>query len=222
MTIFGIYFTKNMLDQMGWPRKQGLFSREVFDTYVFDSTIDQMVDWAAAIGAGNPKLSLKIIAYIFRDRDWKSNDCPDIKKYITELSKRYEKTGIKLEEKAPHEIVRLVRFSAHTGKTMPAAAFQNKDVQLIIETDFLNGLLYGLGSSASFESWYESHLEDARKNMPTMRKAGLEIDELPTLKENYVNSEQIIRDYEKMMEITLPEIPAKLLSDAKALGIKIN
>lgn len=222
MSIFGLYFTKNMLSQMDWPRKRGLFSKEAIDTVIFDSTIDTMIDWAAAIGAGNPELALQIIAYIFSGRDWESDNAPQIKIFVDEMNKRYQQQELKLEEKAPHEIVRSARFSDHTRKSIPARAFQSKDVQQVLETDFLNGIVYGLSNSSSFEKWYKSHSSNLHDKLPIMQKAGLDIEELPSLDENYKNSEQIIRDYEKAMELSLPPIPEKLLADAKSLGLKLS
>jgi hypothetical protein len=62
MAIFGFYFVSGLLREAGWPRKQGLFRRDVLDTTILDSAIDQMVDWAASLGAGRPALALQIVA----------------------------------------------------------------------------------------------------------------------------------------------------------------
>lgn len=50
MAIVGFYFVSGLLRVAGWPRKQGVFRKEVLDTAILDSAIDQMVDWAAALG----------------------------------------------------------------------------------------------------------------------------------------------------------------------------
>jgi hypothetical protein len=221
MAIFGLYFTKNMLNQMGWPRKQGLFKKNIIDTTIFDSTVDQMVDWAAAIGAGRPELALKIIAYEFMDKDWESKDAPQIKEFIDSVKEDYRKQGADTGKKSPHEIVQPVRISKAFGPAIQAEELTDKRLQTIIEQVFLTGLFYGLGNHSLFETWYKNHLEDFNDKLPTMKKAGLNVDRLPTLSENYADSEQIIRNYEQEMEIHLPSIPAKLLTDAKALGVKI-
>jgi hypothetical protein len=222
MSIFGLYFTKNMLIQMNWPRKQGLFGKEVIDTTIFDSTVNQMIDWAAALGAGKPKLSLQIISYMFKDKDWDGTDRPKIKQFIEGMNQKHKKRRLNLEETAPHDIVQPAKMANYFGATVEAKSLQDQRIVTKLETEFLSGLLYGLGNPSSFESWYKNHMEDMHNKMPIMKKAGLDIDEPLSLDENYANSEQIIRDYEKSMEITLPSIPENLLLDAKDLGIKVN
>ncbi len=58
MSLFGFYFVTSLLREMGWPRKQGLFRRVAIDSTVADGAIDQMVNWAASLGAGRPPASL--------------------------------------------------------------------------------------------------------------------------------------------------------------------
>ncbi|MDB5182666.1 MAG: hypothetical protein JWO47_450, partial [Candidatus Saccharibacteria bacterium] len=54
MAIFGTYYVVNLLRVAKWPRKEGILGKEVYDVMIADVTIDQMVDWAASIGAGSP------------------------------------------------------------------------------------------------------------------------------------------------------------------------
>lgn len=224
MAIFGLYYTKNMLHIMGWPRKQGLTKKKVINTTIMDGTIDQMVDWAAAIGAGNPKLALKIITYIFPESAWESSDAPQIKQFIHEMSKHWEKR-IKEGKKAPHEIVEHIKFKedGYTlgDSTITANVLLDKELQKVLELGFLNGLLFGLANPSSYEAWYKNLLKENKKNLPIMKEAGIDIDKLPSLSENYSESEQIISDYKKDMDIEFPSIPKQLLADAKGLGIKV-
>lgn len=218
MAIFGLYFTKNFLSHMGWPRKQSFLGKEVLDTTILDSTIDQMVDWAAAIGAGRPKLGLSIIAYMFQDRDWNDADAPKIKQFFDSMTKHWEKNA-KTGLESPHEIVDHVQFANH-GPTVPSKVLLDKEFKNILEQDFLGGLLYGLSNPSSYQAWYKNHLKEFDKKLPMMKESGLKVDKLPSLDENYTESEQIIRNYEQEMEIKFPPVPSKLVSDAKALGIK--
>jgi dGTPase len=65
MATFGCFFVTGLLREAGWPRPQGLLRKEVIDTMILDSAIDQMIDWSAAIGAGRPRLGLQVIAEMF-------------------------------------------------------------------------------------------------------------------------------------------------------------
>ena len=56
MSIFGVYFVVSLLREAGWPRKQGVFGGETYDTTIADAAIDEMVDWAASLGSGRPML----------------------------------------------------------------------------------------------------------------------------------------------------------------------
>jgi hypothetical protein len=78
MSVFAFYFVSGLLREAGWPRKQGMFRTEVVDTTVLDSTVDQMIDWAAGLGACRPHLALQMIAEMFRDRDWNTSAAPNI------------------------------------------------------------------------------------------------------------------------------------------------
>lgn len=218
MAIFGLYYTKNMLRLMKWPRTQGTFKKSQYiDSTIFDSTIDQMVDWGAALGAGKPKLALQIVAYMFKDADWDGSDPPKVKDLCLELNERYRAEGIDLDKTAPHDIIGPVRIAETFGPTIKAEALLDKRLQGRLEQDFLGGLLYGLSNPKSFEAWHAYHLAEFEKNKDLYQQADIGVDRLPTLSETYRDSEEIIQNYEQEMEITLPPIPDKLLADAKAL-----
>lgn len=220
MAIFGLYFTKNMLRIMKWPRTQGVLKKSQYiDTTIFDSTIDQMVDWAAAIGAGKPKLALQVLAYMYSDKDWGSPDGPKIKMFAEEMNVKYREEGADFNRSAPHDIIHPVRIAETFGPTIKAEALLDKRLQGRLEQDFLRGLLYGLSNPKSFESWHEHNLKDFEKNKGIIQTMDIGVDRLPTLSETYRDSEEIIQNYENEMEIKLPPIPAKLLADGKALRV---
>ena len=123
MSIFGFYFVGTLLRESGWPRKQGLFKKEVIDTNILDSTIDQMVDWAAALGAGRPGLALQIIAEMFRDRDWAGSDAPSIEHFISGMRSSNESWAAS-SGRAPHDIIEPTKFSK-IGASMPAKALDD-------------------------------------------------------------------------------------------------
>ena len=232
MSIFGFYFVSGLLRETGWPRRKGLFnSTAVIDTIVLDHAIDQMIDWAAALGAGHPTLALQTLAEMFRDRDWSSDGRPDIKVFIESASAEngsWRDTGAI----APHEIVEPTRFAgadAHRqamegiektgpkwkGPTIPVKVF--KEIRVPLEHWFLDGLLWGIGNPKAFETWYQVHYEDQISRLPLMHEAGLAVDALPDLLEFLADSEEVLRNYERDIG-PLPAIPDSLLADAQALG----
>ncbi len=217
MAVFGLYYTKNMLRLMDWPRKQGLLKKEYIDRTVFNMTVNQMVDWAAAIGAGKPNLALQIIAYIFRSKDWDGADAPDIKMFVEGMNDSFRQRGIDFKNTAPHAVVGPLQLGEKVGATFSPEVLKDKQVQTAIEEDFLGGLLYGLSHHREYEEWFQHSLEGHQKNMDLYKKADIGVDKLPTLSETYRDSEEIIQNYKQEMEIQLPPIPPKLLADAKAL-----
>lgn len=213
MSIFGFYFVSTLLREMGWPRKQGLFKKEVIDTNTLDSTIDQMVDWAAALGAGRPSLALQMIAEMFRDRDWDGSDPPNIEHFISGMRSSNE-SWTTISGRAPHDIIEPTRFSK-TGASMPAKTLN--DVRSGLEHFVLEGILWGFANPDAFEKWYVARHREQINQLPTMRKAGLDIGGLPDLQEFLANSEQILRGFEAEIG-PLPTIPAKLIADARKIG----
>ena len=93
MSIFGFYFVGSFLREAGWPRRRGMFRGESYDTAIVDAVIDQMIDWAAALGAGRPRLALQVIAEMFRDRDWEGDHAPNIKMIVDESQDTWNSAG---------------------------------------------------------------------------------------------------------------------------------
>jgi hypothetical protein len=83
-----------------------------------------------------------------------------------------------------------------------------------------NALMWGLSNPDRFEAWYEAQAADHESRLPEMRRAGVEVDALPSLPEFFENSEQIVRDYEREVS-PLPSIPPRLVADAEALGWRV-
>lgn len=216
MSIFGFYFVSTLLRETGWPKKQGIFKKEVIDTTILDSTIDQMVDWAAALGAGRPNLALQIIAEMFRDRDWEGSDAPSIEHFISGMRSSNE-SWTTSSGRAPHDIIVPTKFSK-TGASMPAKALN--DVRSGLEHFVLEGILWGLANPDAFENWFVARHREQTNQLPMMSEAGLEIGALPDLQEFLANSEQILRGYEAEIGPLQP-IPAKLIADASKIGRSI-
>jgi len=111
MSIFGFYFVTQLLREMGWPRKQSIFKGESYDTFVADAVIAQSVDWGAALGAGRPRLSLQMIAEMFRDR-WDTDDPPNVKMFIEKSAAQDTWSSAA----SPRDAVQPPQLTAHFGK----------------------------------------------------------------------------------------------------------
>lgn len=218
MSIFGFYFVSGLLREAGWPKKRGFFKKEFLATIILDETIDQMIDWAAAIGAGRPALALQTIAEMFRDRDWSSDNAPSIRRFIEGARAENESWRV-INAIAPRDVVKAPRF-ARTGPAVDAKALTDKQMRLGLEQWFLEGVLWGLANPEAFEKWYNARFEDQTKRIALMRQSRLAIDALPSLPQFLADSEELLRNYGRDVG-PLPTIPAKLLADARALGRQV-
>ncbi len=218
MSIFGSYFVMTMLREAGWPRRRGLFRSEaVIDTSITDVIINQMVDWAASLGACRPRLALQVIALMFQDRDWEGENAPKILVFINGAKKDlWNARG----NKAPHDIVDPFKLSKH-GKMIPSKVLKSNTVRKELEQLCLDGLLWGLANPDRFKTWFESSEKSQRDQLPFYKKAGLAVDSITTLSEFLKDGEQMLKFYETEIG-RLPPIPARLLADARALGRDIN
>lgn len=217
MSIFGYYFVESLLREAGWPRKQGLFKGEAYDTTIADAAIDQMVDWAASLGAGRPALALQIIAEMFRDRNWDSDNAPQIDTFISGTRESWNNAP----NSAPQEIVRPIRLASAFGAVISLKDFQDARMRVALEQNVLEAVLWGLANPDRFTMWYADAAQRHESSLGLMQSSGLAVDKLPALDEFFDQSEEIVRNYERDVG-PLPTIPGKLLSDARALGIKVN
>lgn len=217
-SIFGFYYVVGLLSHMGWPRRRGLFSSEaVIDSLILDSTIDQMIDWSASIGACRPNMALQIIASMFRDMDWESKEALDIGAEISNLKKQWIERG---NNSNPREAVKPVKFSK-TSKVITMKQLKDKDIQHALEVYCYESLMWGLANPDSFQIYYSANEKRQREQLPEYKKAGLAVDSIPTLDQILKEGEEILKSYEKEVRPLSP-IPQKLLNDALSLGIKVN
>lgn len=217
MSIFGYYFIGSLLRDAGWPRKQGLFRGEAYDTTIVDAAIDQMVDWAASLGAGRPTIALQMIAEMFRDRNWDGDDAPQIKTFIDGARESWKGAL----NAAPREILQPIRLGSTFGSSISAKNFQDARLRVELEQNVLEALLWGLANPDRFAAWYTSTAEDHQSLLDFMRSSSLAVDELPALEDWFGQCEKIVRNYERDIG-PLRTIPKKLLADAHALGLNIR
>lgn len=232
MSIFGFYFVSGLMQEAGWPRRKSVFnSTAVVDVMILDHAIDQMIDWAAALGAAYPRLALQTMAEVFRDRDWNSDGRPDIKSFI-DAARRENESWRGTDVLAPHEVVQRARFAGHDAHRRAAEGIQKKgakwkgptmdvknfkELRVPLEQWFLEGVLWGFGNPDAFGKWFEAHYEDQIWRVPVMREVGLAVDALPNEAQFLKDSEVILRKYEQEIS-PLPAILASLMADAQALG----
>jgi hypothetical protein len=218
--IYGTYYINGVLGAAKWPRKQGLMGKEVVDVTILDVSVDQMVDWAAGIGAGRAKLAVQILASLYNDRDWDSEGAPNIEMFVNGQDEDFARKGLDLETTAPHDLLEPYHFKNTFGGAVPYKTLSEPKTREIIETTFAGALLYGLSHPDEVEAWYENYLEDFNSNRDTYEKVGLGVSELPTLEQYFSNAEDIINLYVQESGLSLPMPNPKLLSAAKKVRNK--
>lgn len=185
MSIFGFYYVTTILKQAGWPKRRGLFNSEaIVDTLIADATIDQMIDWSAALGACRPKLALQVIAWIYKDKNWEGENAPRIVDFINKAKDIWNARG----NKSPHDIIEPFKLSKHFGKTIRSKDLKDNRIRTALELVCLEGLLWGLANPDRFKSWYESHYKNLKEKLPLMQKAGLEEEKVDEISEKISRS----------------------------------
>lgn len=218
LSIFGFYYVVGLLRHIGWPRRRSLFnSKAVINSLVFDSAVDQMIDWSASVGACRPSLALQIIATMFRDTSWESKESLDINAEVDNLKKQWIERG---DNNNPREAVRPVKISK-TSDLISMKQLKHEDFQLALEIYFYESLIWGLVNSNSFKVYFETNEKRQKDQLPTYKKVGLGVDSIPTLDQILKEGEEILKGYEKEVRPLSP-IPQKLIKDALSLGIEVN
>jgi hypothetical protein len=211
VSILGVFFVTSLLREAGWPRKQGIFGGETYDTLIVDSVIDQMVDWGAALGAGRPRAALQVLSEMYRDKDWEGDNPPNVMMFVDSMQSTWSAA------QSPREAVTPIRFAKAFGRSMPPDAFNDARAQVALEQQLLEAIFWGLSNPKRFEAWYESYAAKRGSSLPTMQKAGLDVGSASPLSQFFEDRELILREYERAVG-PLPPIPARLISDARALG----
>lgn len=217
-SIFGFYYIMGLLSHMGWPKRRSLFNSEaVVNSLILDSTVEQMIDWAASIGACRPKLALQIIATMLRSTDWESKDAMNLGDEVSNMKKQWAERG---SSDNPREVVKPVKFSKH-GDVITMKQLKDKEIQHALEVYCYESLIWGLINSDSFKTYYSTNEKRQKDQLPEYEKAGLGVDYIPSLDQILKEGEEILRGYEKEIRPLSP-IPDKLIKDASSLGIKVN
>jgi hypothetical protein len=229
-SIFGFYYVMGLLSAAGWPRRGGLFNtKNVINNLALDSTITQMIDWAACIGAYNQDLALQIIATMFRDYDWDNEGGFNIVKFVSDCEKEWKKRDENNEN--PQKAIEPYKFRKNNDAlnvnninkdVTNSKDLEDKRMQMALEQYFIEALIWGLVNPAEFKIYFETKDKKQRERLPEYEKDGLEIGSLPTVEQTLKNGEEIVGAYEKEVCPLSPIIPQKLIKDAISLGIEIN
>jgi hypothetical protein len=217
-SIFGFYYIMGLLSHIGWPRRRSLFNSEaVVNSLILDSAVEQMIDWAASIGACRPKLALQMITTMFRDTDWESKDAMNLGAEVSNMKKQWAERG---NSDNPREVVKPVKFSKHS-EVMTMKQLKDKKISHAFEVYCYESLIWGLTNSDNFKTYFSADRERQREKMPEYKKADLAVDYIPTLDQTLEGGEEILKGYGKEIRELLP-IPQKLQNDALSLGIGVN
>ena len=218
MSFLAYHFIEGVLIKSGGPKRKSLFNSEaVFDSILVDTVVEQMIDYASALGACRSKLALQIISNMFKDRNWDTDDAPNILVFINKMEEWKIENII-----APHEIIKLPSFVEHFGKTVPVSILHKREMQADLEQKFLFALLLGLANPDKFKLWFEEDFKEKENKLEEYKKAGLDIDFIPTLQQYLKSCDGIVKDYEEKMGSLSTAIPPKLLLDAQKLGVSIE
>lgn len=217
-SIFGFYYIVGLLSHIGWPRRRSLFNSEaVVNSFILDSGVDQMIDWAASIGACRPKLALQVVATMLRGTDWESKDAMNLGDEVSNMKKQWAERS---SSNNPREAVKPIKFSKH-GDVITMGQLKDKEIKHALEVYCYESLIWGLINSDSFKTYYSTNEKRQKDQLPEYEKAGLGVDYIPSLYQILKEGEEILKGYEKEVRPLSP-IPQKLKTDAFSLGIKVN
>lgn len=189
-TFLGIHYVNGVLQATGWPRRKSLLnSTAVIDSAILDLTINQMIDWAASIGACRPKLALQIFATMFSDADWDRVGLLDIIK-IDDARNAWNYGG----NSNPRKIVNPKQFSKY-GKSTEASLLNDKKINSLFENYFMESLFWGLNNPDKFINYFNSEREEKINNLELYKKAELGVNSIPTLEDMLNDAELIISAY---------------------------
>ena len=217
MSMFGFYFVTNLLERAGWPRKKGLFGGLAYDTLIVDMTIDQMLAWSASLAAGRPELSLRMIAEMFREKDWEGPNSPDIAGVIDGSRSGWDKNP----NGSPAEVIQPWRLSDSSGKSIPAKQLADRKIVTALEQLWLEAIMWGLGNPKRVTDWYLKHQQQAHASINDAQRAGLQIEAPPELSDWFEQCASILSAYERDIQ-PIAKVPRRLRQDAENVGVAFN
>ncbi len=216
MSIIGFHFTSSLLNVAGWPKRRGLLRRPSINSSVADRAIDQMINWAASLGAGRPHLALRVIAEIFRDRNWDAANRPDIKQYCEMARAHWDR----VPDATPVEIVKPTRLSETFGPFIKAKEFAGKTLAVAMENYLRDAILWGLTNPGRLTDWY-TQLRASQIMLKAQHFRDVGVDVPPAIEEWFGECAAAIDQYESDIG-PLSAIPPRLRRDAQDLGVALT
>ena len=216
MSILGYTFVTGLMHEMGWPRKSGLLRREYYDAVLLDAATRNMIEWAAALGAGRPKTALRMIAEMLPDRGWNGDGAPMLSVALESFRDNWNANP----EAGPHEIVQPASLTKHYARVTPEQ-LREPVICNALEQYVLEACLWGLANRDRFIRWYNEDAARRTNNAPTYLRLGLNI-ELPSDVNSFFDQcEELVHRFEQIVH-PLPSVPAELSSDLAEAGIILS
>ena len=201
-----LYFVTTRLRAAGWPRRRGLLRKHRFDATAVDATVDEMIDWAAALGAGRPVLAVQMAARIVSDGTSQGEDVPTMEACVDHARMAVLRGPTDV---APHERVQPIRFAETVGAILPQSTLSNRHVRVALDQWCLDGIAWGLANPREFETWYQSILRSS--GSAPVAATDTQGKTVGDVSEFFTVSEHVIRVFETDIG-RLPSPPSELLS----------
>jgi hypothetical protein len=151
-----------------------------------------------------------------------SEDAPNIRAFIASDRTKWDN----MPNAAPREVVQPTHLAKAFGASISTKDFRDARLSGALEHNVLDALLFGLANPERYAMWHADRAQFQQSLLKEMQSSGLDVDTPPILapptnpEEFFQLSESIVLDYERDVE-PLPSIPDKLLSDARAVGVKV-
>ena len=176
--MFSSWTYVNMLSEAGWPRKAGLFRKEVVNSLVADSLAKVLIDAGMAIGAMDVPLACSLVAEIFSEREAWGTDLDDT------LRTQYA------EGRDP--------LSGY-GEEVPAKLISESVFQSILAFDFAAAVWHGTRNPEEVSRTLTVEAAAKRQSAGRAIAAGMDIDlqRLPASAEGYLDlANDLVSAYE--------------------------
>jgi len=209
---FPVYFLYGLLRSANWPRRVGMIAKkEVVDPRVVDTARVGLAELGVGLGAGSPALAARLLADIFRDRDWNTQP-------LSELLPEMDPSALVASQpaKLPWQALVQTPMAQEPDVTkeeyMPWDLLADRSFRLDLYYTLARGLMWGILHPNEANAAYEGHARGLRQRLPMIRHAGLVLDpgfSPPTLPEWIDGHETIVLAYEKERR-RLVALPAAL------------
>lgn len=212
---FPAYFLFGFLNTAGWPRTIGILRRrKVVSHAVVCGAITELVRIAIALGAKKPNIAIKLLANIFRKRNWSQQSAK-------EMWAKYDPSEqvSNQPDKPPEEIIAnfpmtVPDFTNPEEVQRDLIAWENVSQEAFsahYHVVFCQGLIWGLSHPDEASAHYETQRQQFLENLPDMLQAGLAVRPPETFEEFANIMEESVNEFQNEIH-PFGEIPQELLS----------